>query len=122
MATAITTAIQTSITGTSSGQTVRFNPFSGDETDDFRTFKEEIRSSVSLAQVPNVAKLDYLKLHLTGGALAFFLEIPTAASDTFDKAIQALENRYLSANKIELFKLKFQERKFNLSREKPKDY
>ena len=122
MATAITNAIRTGITGTSSGQTVVLNPFSGGETEDFRTFKEQIRSSVSLAQVPNNAKLDYLKLHLTGGALAFFLETPTADRDTFDKAIQALENRYLSANRIELFKLKFQERKFNLSRETPEDY
>ena len=121
MATAITTAIQTGIIGTSSGQTVVLNPFSGGETEDFRTFKEQVRSSVSLAQVPNNAKLEYLKLHLAGGALAFFLEIPTADKDTFDKAIQALENRYLSANRIELFKLKFQERKFNLSRETPED-
>ena len=59
---------------------------------------------------------------MTGGALAFFLEAPTADRDTFDKAIQALENRYSSANRIELFKLKFQERKFNLSRETPEDY
>ena len=87
MATAITIAIRTGITGTSSGQTVVLNPFSGGETEDFRTFKEQIRSSVSLAQVPNNAKLDYLKLHLTGGALAFFLETPTADRDTFDKAI-----------------------------------
>ena len=122
MATDITTAIQTGITGTSSGQTVVLNPFSGGETEDFRTFKEQIRSSVSVAQVPKNAKLDYLKLHLTGGALAFFLEFPTSDRDTFDKAIQALENRYLSANRIELFKLKFQERKFNLSRETPEDY
>ena len=122
MATAITTAIQTGITGTSSRQTVVLNPFSVGETEDFRTFKEQIRSSVSLAQVPNNAQLDYLKLNLKGGALAFFMEIPTADRDKFDKAIQALENRYLSANRIELLKLKFQERKFNLSRETPEDY
>ena len=97
MATAITTTIQTGITGTSSGQTVVFNLFSGGETEDFRTFKEQIRSSVSLAQVRNNARLNDLKLHLTGGALAFFLEISTADRDKFDKAIQALENRYLSA-------------------------
>ena len=65
-------------------------------------------SVTCLAQVPNNAKLDYLKLHLTGGALVFLLEIPTEDRDTFDKAIQALENRYRSANRIELFKLKFQ--------------
>ena len=76
---------------------------------------------MSLAQVPNNGKLDYLKLHLTGGALAFFSEIPTADRNKFEKAIEALENRYLIANRIELFKLKFQERKFKLSRETP-DY
>ena len=59
---------------------------------------------------------------MTGGALAFFLEIPTAHRDTFDRTIQALENRYLSANRIELFRQKLQERKFNLSRETPEDY
>ena len=62
-----------------------------------RRFKDQIRSSVSLAKVPNNAKLDYLKLHLTGRALAFFLEIPTADRRTSDKAIQALENRCLTA-------------------------
>ena len=64
---------------------------------------------------------------MTGGAQAwkfqqFFLEIPTADRNTFDKAIQALKNRYLSANRIELFKQKFQEQKFNLSRATPEDY
>ena len=77
MATAIPTAIQTGITGTSSGQTVVLNLFSGGETD-FRFFMEQIRSSLSLAQVRNNVRLNDLKLHLTGGALAFFLEISTA--------------------------------------------
>ena len=72
MATAITTAIQTGITGTSSVQTVVLTLFSGDKTEEFRTFEEQIRSSVvSLAQVLNNAKLKYLKLYLTGGALVF---------------------------------------------------
>ena len=58
MATAIATIIQTGITGTSSGHTVVLNSSSGGETEDFRTFKEQIRSSVSLVQVANNAKLD----------------------------------------------------------------
>ena len=86
-ATAIKTAIQTGITGTSSGQTVVLNPFSGGETEDFRTFKEQIRSSMSPAQVTNNSKTDYLKLHLTGSAIVF-LEFQTTERHTFDKAIQ----------------------------------
>ena len=44
MATAITTAFQTGITGTSSVQTVELNLFSGGKTEDFRTFEEHIRN------------------------------------------------------------------------------
>ena len=73
IATAIATAIQTDITGRSSGQTVVLNPISGGETEDFRTFKEQITSSVSLAQVPNNAKLDYLKTAFDRRRTSFLL-------------------------------------------------
>ena len=74
------------------------------------------------AQKPNDAKLDYFKLHLTDVALSFVLKIPTTGRNPIDKTIQALENRHLRANGIELFKLKYQDRNFNLSRETPEDY
>ena len=122
MANAITTAIQTGLAATQSSQSVILSPFEGKDTDDFRTFKEQITSSVALANVPEASKLDYLKLHLSGGALAYYLELPNTSRNTFDNAIGSLETRYLSPNRIELFKLKFQERKYNQSRESAEDY
>ena len=122
MANAITTAIQTGLAATESSQSVILSPFEGKDTDDFRTFKEQITSSVALANVPEASKLEYLKLHLSGGALAYYLELPNTSRNTFDNAIGSLETRYLSPNRIELFKLKYQERKFNQSRESAEDY
>ena len=61
-------------------------------------------------------KKAYLKLHLTGGAIAF-LEFQKTHRHTFDKAIQVFKNQYLSKNRVELLQLKFKERKFYLSRD-----
>ena len=121
-ATAIATAITASITPSTGAPTVQLTPFSGSPTEDFRVFKEQIQSSIALAQVPDVGKVDYLKLHLTGGALIYFLELPPGDKNTLDNALGALERRYFSANQLELYKLKFQERKFDESKETPEDY
>ena len=77
-ATAIANAITTSLATSQSAPTVHINPFSGGTTEDFRVFKEQIRSSITLAQAPDAGKVDFLKLHLAGGALSYFLERPAA--------------------------------------------
>ena len=120
-ATAIATAITASITPSTGAPTVQLTPFSGSPTEDFRVFKEQIQSSIALAQVPDVGKVDYLKLDLTGGALSNFLELPPGDKNSLDNALAALERRYFSANQLELYKLKFQE-KFDESKETPENY
>ena len=84
-------------------------PFSGGVTEDFRVFREQIESSIAVAQVPNVQQVGFLKFHLQGGALNYFLELPTASKNTTNDALLSLENRYLSANRVKIYKLKFQE-------------
>ena len=59
---------------------------------------------------------------MQGGALNYFLESPTANKNTLNNALLSLENRCLSANRVELYKLKFQERKFNQSKATPEDF
>ena len=119
---AITTSIGTATTAaTSTGSSVQLNPFSGGQTEDFRAFKEQIGSSIAPAQVPDRGKVDYLKLNLTGIALNFFLELPATSKNNITYALTALSNRYTSQNQIELYELKFQERKFNQSKETPED-
>ena len=121
-ATAIANAITTSLATSQAAPTVHINPFSGGPTDDFRVFKEQIRSSITLAQVPDAGKIDFLKLHLAGGALSYFLELPAADKADLATALTALERRYFSANQLEFYKLKFQERKFDMSKETPEDF
>ena len=57
----VATAITASITPSTGAPTVQLTPFSGSPTEDFRVFKEQIQSSIALAQVPDVGKVDYLK-------------------------------------------------------------
>ena len=92
-------------------QSFSLNPFTRAVTKDFRVFREQLESSIALAQVPNAQQVGFLKLHLQGVALNYFLELPTASKNTLNNALLSLENRYLSANRVELYKLKFQERK-----------
>ena len=122
IATAITTSIGTATTSAQPAPTVQLTPFSGGPTGDFRVFKEQIQSSITLSQVSNAGKVDYLKLHLSGGALSFFLELPAASKADITTALTSLGTRYASQNQLELYKLKFQERKFNLTKKKPEDY
>ena len=122
IATAITTSIGTATAAAQPAPTVQLTPFSGGPTEDFRVFKEQIQSSIALSQVPNAGKVDYLKLHLSGGALSYFLELPAASKADLTTALRSLETRYASQNQLELYKLKFQERKFNSTKETPEDY
>ena len=73
MATEITASI-TPLTGAPSNQ---LTPLFGSPKEDFRIFKEQTRSSIALAQVPDAENANFLKLHITGGALSYFLELPT---------------------------------------------
>ena len=103
-------------------QSVSLTPFTGAVTEDFRVFREQLESSIAPAQVPKAQQVGFLKLHLQGGARNYFLELPAASKNTLNNALLSLENRYLSANRVELYKLKFQERKFNQSKETPEDF
>ena len=54
--------------------------------------------------------------------MSYFLELPPGDRNTLNIALAALERRYFSANQLELYKLKFQERKFDNSKETPEDF
>ena len=122
IATANTTSIGTATAYAQTAPTVRITPFSNGPTEDFRVFKEQIQSSITLSQVPNAGKVDYLKLHLRGGALSHFLELPAARKADITTAFTSIGTEYASQNQLELYKLKFQERKFNSTKETPEDY
>ena len=115
-ATVIATAITASITPSTGAPTVQLTPFSGSPTEDFRVFTEHIQSSMALAQVPDAGKVDYLKLHLTGETLSYFLELPAGDKNTLDNVLAALERRYFSVNQLELCKQNFSERIINESK------
>ena len=120
--TTIANAIRTSLATSQAAPAVHINPFSGGPTEDFRVFREQIRSSITLAPIPDAGKVDFLKLHLAGGELSYFLKLPAAEKADLATASTALERGYFSANQLEFYKLQFQERKFDTSKETPEDF
>ena len=59
---------------------------------------------------------------MAGGAFSYFLELPAAEKADLATALTALERRYCTANQLEFYKLKFQERKFDTSKETPEGF
>ena len=59
---------------TSVPQTVILQPFVAGPLEEFIIFREQLEISIELAQVPAIERVGYLKLHLQGGALNYFLE------------------------------------------------
>ena len=91
IANAITTSIGTATASAQPAPTVQLTPFSGGPTEELHVFKEQIQRSITLSQVPNAEKIDYLKLHLSGGALSYFLELPAASKADITTALTSLE-------------------------------
>ena len=56
-------------------QSVNLTRFTRAVTEDFRVLHEQLESSIALAQVPNAQQVEFLKLHLQGIALNYFLEL-----------------------------------------------
>ena len=56
---------------------------------------------------------------MADGALSYFLELPAADKADLARALTALEKRYFSANQLEFYKPKFQEKNFETSTESP---
>ena len=56
-------AITTSLATSQEPPTVHINLFSGGPTENFTVFRGQIGSFITLAQVPDAGKIDFLKLH-----------------------------------------------------------
>ena len=98
---AFASAITTSLATNQAAPTVNISPFSWGPTEDLKILKEQIRSSMTLEQVPDGLKVDFLEPHLAGGALSYFLELPAAVKTELATALTALKRRHFSTNQLE---------------------
>ena len=101
---------------------VNIKSFSGLETENFTQFENLLRSSVRLTELEANQCATYLHLHLTGGALAFFDQLPERTQRDYEATLTALRARYNSGNRTELHKITFQALKFKNSSESLEDF
>lgn len=101
---------------------INLTPFKGTDKENFPQFENQLRSCLGVANVPDAQKVLYLHLHLRGGALSYFDQLPEATRGNFDLAITALRNRYNNPQRSELHKIVFSTRKFDSTKESPFDF
>ena len=101
---------------------LQMTKFSGKDTDDLASFKEQLEATSSIADIADDKKLDWLKVHLTGGALLFFESLETTQKDTYAKAMTELEARYQNPDRREYHRQRFEQRVLQIGEEAPEDY
>ena len=101
---------------------VNLTPFKGTEKENLQEFLRQLESCIQIADIEDDHRHRYLHLHLKGGALAFFDQLPAATRNDYDAAVAALQARYNNEQRIQLQKLLFQARKMKPSEESAQDF
>ena len=101
---------------------VNIQPFKGLETENFDEFERQLTSSIGVAGIADADRHLYLHLHLKGGALAYFDQMPAATRQDYDLAIAALRQRYVNPQRQELKRIVFHSRKFKPEEETASDF
>ena len=94
------------------GIQTRIAPFSGNDNESLTKFVASIKQACRVSALNDNVRIDFLALYLSGAALNTFHAMAPATQANFDEAVRVLKDVYEGPNKIEKFKLKFQERKF----------
>ena len=101
---------------------VNLQPFKGTEKENLNEFIRQLESCIRIAGIADADRPQYLHLHLKGGALTYFDQLPDATRQDYDLAIAALRERYQNDQRIQLQKLVFQARKLKPSEESAQDF
>ena len=101
---------------------VNLQPLEGTEKENLDEFIRQLVSCMHVAGVADSDQHRYLHLHLEGGALSLFDQLPAATRDDNNFLIAALRGRYLNEQRIQLQKLLFGARKMKPSEESVQDF
>ena len=96
--------------------------FSGAPNEDIVKFSRQLASSLEIGNIPAEMQHHYLHLNLSGGALAFYQQLPEEIQENFERALERLYQRYNPANHTQLYKIQFHARKFQQGTEQPADF
>ena len=81
-----------------------FNPLR-EQKKNINEFLRQLASCIQIAGIANNDRHQYLHLHLKGGALTFFDQLPEATRVFYDLAVAALRERYQNDQSVQLQKL-----------------
>ena len=71
-------------------------PFKETENENFNEFEQQLVSSIGVATIQDADRHLYLHLHLKGGALASYDQLPPSTRQDLDASIASLRQRYVN--------------------------
>ena len=69
---------------------VNLQPYEGTEKENLNEFIRQLESCIQIAGIANNDRHQYLHLHLKGGALTYFDQLPDAVRQDYDQALATL--------------------------------
>ena len=82
--------------------------FQGTENENFEEFEGQLVSSIGVAGIQDADRHLYLHLHLKGGALAYYDQLPQNTRQNYDAAIASLRQRYVNPQRAELQRIVYE--------------
>ena len=101
---------------------LKISSFTGNSNENFDEFENLLRAAIVVGQIDGANQPAFLKLNLSGGALRFYTGLPNATQANLENALTALRDRYNQTANSEFHRIRFNERKFDSTKESPEDY
>ncbi len=96
--------------------------FSGSKIDIFDEFESLLQATILIGDVGDDAQASFLKFHLSGGASRFYSSLPNDTQTKLAAALTALRNRYDQAANPDIHQIRFNDCKFDSTKETPEDF
>ena len=101
---------------------ITVEPYSGEESENFRQFEQLFRGFVGVAAIPNNQRANFLQLHLRGPALRFFQTLPEATRNDVDLSFIALRNHFCNVQLQEVHVLNLEKLRFDPKIDTPENF
>ena len=101
---------------------ITVEPYSGEESENFRQFEQLFRGFVGVAAIPNNQRANFIQLHLRGPALRIFQTLSEATRNDMDPSLTALRNHFCNVQLQEVHVLNLEKLRFDQKIDTPENF
>ena len=101
---------------------ITVDPYSGEETENFRQFEQLFRGFVGVAGIAANQQANFLQLHLRGPALRFFQTLPEVTRNDVNLSFTALRDHFCNVQLQEFHVLNLEKLRFDPKTDTPENF